>query len=661
MNTQEDAGKRKISFFSKIPPQYTFITLVFILGMLLTSLFRLILVLQNLDQVKTIPYNILIYAFTNRGGLFDASVTSYIILFPFIFLSLGYFIRPARKWFNYIAIFLLWAFFIWAIAIYSTDIPFFAYFNSRLTNSILNWTEDIGLMIKSRFSTLTYYPYVALFLVLAVGFCIIIKKIANRTILAQQKTENKIHTKIILFLVMGFIIFNGIRGNLNYKVYPLRTADSFFSKYSFANQLGLNPLFTFFDSYKDKQPKILDDKEAVQLAQKYLNVKQKYESPLARDVNFDSISSKPNAVIFIVESLSAYQMQRYGNKKNFMPFLDSLAKVSAVFDNAYTAGMHTYNGVFSTLFSFPSILNTKPFSSTEVNGQKMSGAPNVLHQSGYKTMFFCSGDKQFDNMNSFLSSNDFDRLYSQDDYPKDEERTEWGVHDEVMFNYVIPVLTDEASKGKPFLAVILTITTHESLSLPKKTEFKTSVTDAYEKQFEYTDWAFSKFFENASKQNWFKNTVFAIIGDHGQNFDPTYDVPLSYVHSPMIFYSPGIIKPQAYQNFGLQIDLFPTLMGFLRIPYINNTFGIDLTREKRPYSYFTSDDKFGCINENYYLIIRPTGMDGLYRYRQKDLTNCIGDNKTLADSMKTYTYSMIQTANWMIKHKMLSLPEIREY
>jgi len=656
MGLENGTNTKKISFYSKIPPQITFIILVFISGMLLTGIFRVILLIINKDQTADVPFSYVIYALLNRGGLFDASVNSYILLLPFILIFLGYFIRPARKFFNCAALFFLFAFYIFAIAIHSTDIPFFSYFNSRLTNSILNWTEDIGLMIKSRFSTLTYYPYIGLFIILSAGFCIWIKKIANKTILAKSETESRWYTKIIYFIIFGFILFNGIRGNLNYKVFPLRTADSFFSQYSFPNQLGLNPLFTFFESYKDKNPKIMSDKEAVQNAKKYLNANQQYESPIARSVKFDSASSRPNVVIFIVESLSANQMKRYGNKKNFMPFMDSLARVSAVFDNVYTAGMHTYNGVFSTLFSIPSILNTKPFSSTEVNGQKLSGVSNTLHANGYRTMFFCSGDKKFDNMNSFLSANDFDRIYSQDDYPKDAEITEWGVHDEVLFQSAISEMTNESAKNKPFLSVLLTITTHESLKLPKKTEFKPTMTDAYEMQFEYMDWAFSEFFKNAQKQDWFNNTVFAFIGDHGQNFDPTYDVPLSYFHSPLIFYSPALITPAEYNNPGLQIDLFPTLMGYLKIPYINNTFGIDLTREQRPFAYFSSDDKFGCINNDYYMIMRIGGADGLYKYKSKDLTNYIQENPALADSMRTYTYSMMQTANWMIKHKMLGNP-----
>jgi phosphoglycerol transferase MdoB-like AlkP superfamily enzyme len=639
-----------------LPPHILFIFLVFVSGMVLFGLFRIILLVENTDQIANVPYGNIIYALFNRGGLFDTAVNSYVLILPSLLLFIGYFIPKARKFFNYVSLYFIFLFYTFAIAIHSTDIPFFAYFNSRLTNSVLNWTEDLGLMISSRFSTATYYPYIALFLIITAGFIWWIKIIANKTILNGQKNENKIYTKIILFVVFAFILFNGFRGNLNYKVYPLRVSDAFFLEHSFPNQLGLNPLFTFFDSYKNKKPRFISDKEAIQNTQKFLNVNQKYESPVARDIRTDSVSSKPNVVVFIVESLSSHQMNRYRNTAKFTPFLDSLANVSATFDNVYTAGMHTYCGVYSTLFSMPCILNSKPFSSPMMQGQKLSGMPNVLHKYGYETMFFCSGDKQFDNMNSFLSNNDFDRILSKDDYPKDSEFTEWGVHDNTMFRFAIPKMND-ASKGKPFLAVLLTISTHESLSLPKNNEFKASVPDAYDRQFEYTDWAFSEFFKNASKENWFRNTIFVIIADHGQNFDPTYDVPLTYFHSPMIFYSPDLIKPVKYDNIGLQIDLFPTLMGYMKLPYINNTLGIDLTREKRQFGYFSSDDKFGCINNDYYMIMRDGGADALYKYRNNELINYLPEKKNFSDSMKVYTYSMIQTTNWMIEHKLLSLPQ----
>ena len=52
-----------------------------------------------------------------------------------------------------------------------------------------------------------------------------------------------------------------------------------------------------------------------------------------------------------MESMSANYMKRFGNKHNLTPFLDSLSQQSWFFTNAYSAGIHTNNGIFSTLYS----------------------------------------------------------------------------------------------------------------------------------------------------------------------------------------------------------------------------------------------------------------------------------------------------------------------
>ena len=134
-------------------------------------------------------------------------------------------------------------------------------------------------------------------------------------------------------------------------------------------------------------------------------------------------------------------------------------------------------------------------------------------------------------------------------------------------------------------------------------------------------------------------------------------MPITYHHTPLIFYSPNFIAPNTFNNFGTQCDVFPTLMGYLNIPYINNTFGIDLRKDTRPYAYFTADNKIGVINNDYFLVIRKNDKETLYKYKQKDLNNYLADNKQLSDSMKIYAYSMLQTAKWIIDNKKTGMQE----
>ncbi len=625
-------------------------------GMALFMIFRLLLLFLNKGQTEGISPSVILYALFNRGSLYDAAVNSYALLLPFLFLTLGYFIPAAKRFFHYTAFVLAAAFYVSAIALHSADIPYFEYFNSRLTNGILSWTEDIGLMIKSRFSTLTYYPFIGLFLVVSVLYVFLLKKIAGKNIFGNTARIEPVYRKIIYTVLAGFLLFLGARGEFRKDIMPLGVANSFFSNFSFSNQLGLNPVYSFFSSFKDKKVAYLSDEEAVKNVQKNLNVNPKYESPIARDVKFDNPTTKPNVVIFLVESLSAYRLKRYGYEFNTMPFLDSLMKVSATFDNVYTDGMHTHNGLYSALYGLPSVLKNKAMVSPLTAGQKHSGVSNVLHDNGYTCTFFCTGDRNFDNMNGFFSNNEFDEIVSYENYPEKGETMEWGVHDGVLFDYGLKKMDTLSSKGKPFLSVFLTVSTHEALTPPKDAGFTPTAENDYDKLFQYTDYEFKSFFSRAGKTKWFGNTVFVIIGDHGQNFDPTYEISLSYHHVPMIFYSPALIKPAAYEKIGLQIDLFPTLMGFMSLPYTNNTFGIDLVKEDRPFGFFSADTKIGCINNDFFLLIRSNGPESLYKYRNKDVSNYINDNRALADSMKTYVYSILQTYSYMAVHKLLPLP-----
>ena len=67
--------------------------------------------------------------------------------------------------------------------------------------------------------------------------------------------------------------------------------------------------------------------------------------------------------------------------------------------------------------------------------------------------------------------------------------------------------------------------------------------------------------------------------------------------------------------------------------------------------YFGADEKTGVVNGQFFLVLRGGGNNSLYHYRDQELTDYIGKFPALADSMKDYAYSMIQTAQWLIANK----------
>src|ERR1051326_8609698 len=99
-------------------------------------------------------------------------------------------------------------------------------------------------------------------------------------------------------------------------------------------------------------------------------------------------------------------------------------------------------------------------------------------------------------------------------------------------------------------------------------------------------------------------------------------MPLSYNHIPFLVYNPKIFpEGKLFSCMGGQIDVFPTVMGLLNRSYQNNTLGINLRRDKRPYIFFNGDDKFGVVDDNWFLIRRQDNSTSLYKYRNKDHTD----------------------------------------
>ncbi|MBN1143799.1 MAG: sulfatase-like hydrolase/transferase, partial [Bacteroidales bacterium] len=592
------------------------------------------------------------YSLFNRGVLYDINVSSFALFIPFVFLSLGALFSKTSKVFNLLSRYYLYIMLTLILAIYAADMPFFDYYNARLTKAVFSWTDHPLLMIKTLFSYKSYLVYILLFMVSASAVVFWIRFLYRKIILKNPVRKIKTYEPVCLLAGL-FLILTGMRGEFRLHYKPLLPEHALFSPYSFANQLGMNPVYSFAESYSVNNINYLDDKVAVEKSCHYLNITPTYNSPIARNVVFNDTLVKRNVVIILMESMSASVMGLNGNTDNLCPFLDSLAMENIYFENIYTDGIHTYNGVFSSLFGLPSILEFKPTKTPHTVSLEYSGISNVLSPHGYKMLYYCNGDKNFDNMDFFLRRNCFDEVVSQENFAEEEIYDSWGVTDLTMFSSSIARMNEMHQEKQPFVSVIMTISAHEGY-IPPPGVYKSN--ENQKQAYECADHALRCFFNEASEQGWYKNTVFLLVADHGQSFDRTYDLSLSYFHSPMVIVAPFLNEKRHYKKIGLQLDAMPTIMGVLKIPYINNTLGIDLRNESRPFAYFSSDNKIGCLNEQFFLVIRKNGVESLYKYANRDLVNYLEQYPDVADSMRAYVYSMYQTTQYLINSKKTALP-----
>ncbi len=644
---------------------------MYLLGILFYTVLRLLFFIANYSQFAQIHSHkgsLLCYAFF-MGWRFDTVVSMYILAFPAVVLFVFYYLRKTRKF--SISFFFMFCSVIYPLSylISFADIPYYSQFGNRLNIMAFTWFDHPTFVFKMIFGEVRYWIFIIPLIGVIWLWIRILLKNKRYGLLAEIESMSHRISKIQIsaywlsaVLVFG-LMFVGLRGRMEKKT-PILIGTAFFSNYNIINQLGLNPSFTLLRSWLDdigtdnKQLKLTDDTLAVADLQKSLGIQQTLigESPIARMQNDSLHADTPNIVLVIMESMSTDKMHRYGNSLNLTPNLEHLASHAIFFNRIYTAGIHTFNGIFSTLYSFPALL--KKHSMNEFPIPEYFGLPGVLKQYGYQNTFYLTHDDQFDNVGGFLKSNFFDKIVSQSDYTSEQVIGPLGVPDHVMFEHAVKEITRTQSSGIPFFAAFMTGSDHGPYIIPKDIPFKPKTSDIKTAIVEYADWAIGHFIELAKNEKWFSNTIFVFVADHGYWGRSAYEVSLDYHHTPFIVYAPEFIQKEVNNNkIGLQIDVAPTILGFLHLNYINNTPGINLLATERKYAIFSSDEKIGCINDSLFLIIRDDGTRLMFNYKINSIENIINKHKAIADSMERASYSLIQASQWLKINKLTGKPK----
>jgi len=611
---------------------------LYILSLSIFFIFRAALFFTELNRIDLAVDELsdILSAFV-FGLRFDIAISGYLLLLPMLFVFVLDIYNYKSKITTLILFWYIFILFSLSFIIAASDIPYFNQFFSRITIDAFQWIDSPLIVLEMIFQESKHF----IFLILTIILIIVYYKFSKNILRNRSISKIKTSLKIPLYLFVILVMFLGIRGRIGVKS-PIRVGTAYFCNNTFLNQLGLNPVFTLMTSYLESKKlaiNIMDSDLAEKNVQEYLKIsKRSLSSPIARLIKPGSeLLEKPNVVIVIMESMSAAKMKRGGNPNNLTPFLDSLSYNSIYFDNFYTSGRHTFNGIFSTLFSFPAIYSEH----TMKRLRKYNGISNALKKNDYQTIYFTTHDGQFDNVEAFLLDNDFDRVVSQKDFPFSELKTAFGVTDDYLFRFSIPILNKLEANSKPFLSVFMTVSDHIPYYIPEY--FNPTADDEKQQIVQYADWSIKQFMKEASKQKWFNNTIFVFLADHGVPINAEYAMSLDYHHSPLMIYAPGNLNMSTQKScIASQIDVFPTIMGLLKLPYINNTLGIDLLNDSRKYAIINGDNKIGILDNEYLLIIKKKEKMQLHKYKTHDKNNYYDDNINKAKEMEEFAKSNMQ-------------------
>ncbi|WP_255491346.1 LTA synthase family protein [Dysgonomonas sp. ZJ279] len=646
----------------KIKTALYYILSVHILALSVMTLQRIALLLTNLQNISEVETKLSwVSSALLRGIWFDNVIASYITILPLVIISIlglcNKINKTILKTFNifYIAIYSI------VFAIGMADIPYFNYFFKHLNASIFNWNEEGATTAGMILQETSYYIYFLFFIIVIILFSFSLSRLVKKLLSKYQ--ENLVSKEYLIYIPICILLIGlsllGIRGRLGYN--PIKTSQAYFCDNSFLNQLGINPSFYFMrdviESSKSHHnvDNIISEEEAIVVVQKALGIdKDSMElslSPIAREVIAEGEAKNMNVIFILMESMSADLLTVKENGKEITPFLNELINKSYYFENFYSAGTHTNHGILASLYGLPALFDRNMMKNVDI--PLCQGIPYILHQQGYRTMFFMTHEAQYDNMNAFLLENGIEEVYSEENYPKAKRVNSFGVQDDFLLEYALDKFNEESKDNRPFFATLLTVSNHPPYVVPDR--FKSVSNDPQYQIVAFADDAIRQFMTEAEKQDWYKNTIFVLLGDHGKIVgSPTYEMPLSYNHVPFIMYSPAFKDaPQRFMQLGGQVDAFPTIMGLLNHSYENNTFGVDLFKTTRPYMFFSSDDALGCVSdEKFYTYNFKAKIEGLYDYRTNSPENLIEQHRVEADNMKIYSAAMFQTASYMFKNKL---------
>ncbi|MDQ6756819.1 MAG: sulfatase-like hydrolase/transferase [Bacteroidota bacterium] len=637
------SSKKRLSVVSIIQIVFIFLTLV-----------ALILFLKN-----------------NKSGIL--TILTIVALFAFIFLWL--FIKKNCDPFANTSAKKIWKIYFIVLTtvlifLYAIDFQYFDYLHQRLNASVLNYTEDAKISFGMVWQT---YPVIKIIVAIIIAVLFItwlINKWYKIIILSSYQTTG---FQIIFSVILLFVLSLGIFGRLGQ--YPLRWSDAFTFSDEFKASVSLNPVQSFFSTFEFRHSDY-DVKKVRQyypLMSSYLNVPKPDSLQLNYERSFqfhDSNTIKPNVVLVICESFSAYKSSMWGNPLNATPYFNEMCKEGFFFDHCFTPAYGTARGVWATVTGIPDVESPNTASR---NPAAVDQHTIINDLQGYKKFYFLGGSTSWANIRGLLTNNITNlNLYEEGSY-KAKAIDVWGISDKHLFLESNDILKQQTS---PFFAVIQTADNHRPYTIPSedlsefsKKEYPIDTLKKYGFEsneefnaFRYTDFCYQKFIEAAKKEKYFNNTIFVFVGDHGirgnaGNMFPKCwtDEGITTQHVPLLFYAPSLLKPERSAKTCSQIDVVPSIAYLLKVNYSNTSLGRNLFDSNQnstlpflnsAFLFDPEEKKIGMMTDEYcYIKYLLTGKEDFSSAKNNEpLPSNSNDKKLLMELTNAY----YETAKYML-------------
>ena len=286
-----------------------------------------------------------------------------------------------------------------------------------------------------------------------------------------------------------------------------------------------------------------------------------------------------NVVVIVSESFGAEFSRLHGARRDWTPNFDAYAQQGLWFSNAYASGTRTVRGLEAITASFPPIPTVSIL--RRPGSEHIATWGGVMRGLGYRTSFLYGGYAYFDDMSRFYAGNGYDVLdRASIDRPRFENV--WGVSDEDLFDLALDHFGRQAATGQPFFSIVMTTSNHKPFSFRPGLERLGIPPEGGGRQagVRYADYALGYFLRQAASQPWFDDTLFVVVADHGARVYGKAEIPLETYEIPLMVYAPHHLAPRTVDVLTTQIDVAPTVLGLLGLPYEAPFFGVDVLHQQ---------------------------------------------------------------------------------
>ncbi|MDD5457982.1 MAG: sulfatase-like hydrolase/transferase [Phycisphaerae bacterium] len=338
--------------------------------------------------------------------------------------------------------------------------------------------------------------------------------------------------------------------------------------------------------------------------------------PYYDEISINAEKTKPlNLVIIVLEGIQFSKTSLAEDNEN-TPFIQYMAENGISFTQMRSTLTHTTKALFAMLTGkYPSV--SQDIAETVPATKPYASLITILKQAlGARTAFFQTPKGSFEARPGLVHNLGFDKFWSREDI--NDPNTFVGYFSADEFTMIEPVFDWIDSGKEPFVTVMMLSVSHDPYEVP--TWFAQPAKEPLQKYIQtinYTDSFLAAVDGELEKRGLKKNTVFCIVGDHGEAFGEHGMLGHERIcfeetlRIPWIITAPSITAGQKIDTSVSSIDFCPTLLALFGIDVNNPLFDgwnvLDNSGERKVFfSGWNEQSPAGFIAADSKYIYNPT-------------------------------------------------------